>query len=89
MKFLDVNYSFASSYGDSERFKVIFSDSEVAKNYHWGARKIKYDIHFGTAWYVRKSLLYDVANVSFSFKLDETTISKIQKKYDAYARKLV
>ena len=82
---MDANYSFASSYNDSERFKVTFPDSEVARNYQEGATKIKYSIQFGIAPYVNESLLCDVANVPFSFKFDETTTSKVQMQYDAYA----
>ena len=38
------------------------------------------------ASYVKESLLCDVANVLFSFKFDETTTSKVQNQYDAYAQ---
>ena len=49
----------------------MFPDSEIAKNYQEGAIKIKFNIQFAI-----ESSLCDVANVPFSFKFDETTISK-------------
>ena len=52
----------------------MFPDSEIAKNYQQGATKIKCNIQFRIAFCVKESVLYDVANVPFSFKFDETTI---------------
>ena len=49
LKFVDANYSLESSYDDSERFKVTFPGSEIAKNYQQGAIKIQYNIQFGIA----------------------------------------
>lgn len=71
---MDANYSFSNSYNDTERFKVMFPDSEIAKNYQQGATRIKCNIQFRIAFCVKESVLYDVANVPFSFKFDETTI---------------
>ena len=51
-------------YDDSERFKFAFADSQILKNYQQGAIKIKYDIQFGIAPYVKESLLNDVANTA-------------------------
>ena len=86
LKYVNANYSFASAFDDSERFQLMFPDSEIAKNYHQGPTKIKYNIQFGIAPYVKESLIYDVADVPFSFKFDETTTSKVQKQYDAYCQ---
>ena len=47
--------------------------------------KIKYNIQFRIALYVKESL-YDVENVSFSFRFDRTTTSKVHKQYDTYAQ---
>ena len=44
LKFVDANYSFGSSYDDSERFEVMFPGSETAMNYQQRATKIKYNI---------------------------------------------
>ena len=59
----------------------MFPNSEIAKNYLQVATKIKYNVHFGIAPYVKESL-YDVVSVTFSFKFDETATSKVQKQYD-------
>ena len=79
LKYVNANYSFASAFDDSERFQLMLPDSEIAKKYHQGPTKIKYNIQFGIAPYVKESLIYDVADVPFSFKFDETTTSKVQK----------
>ena len=62
---MDSNYSSAISYDDSERFKVMFPDLEIAKNYQQGATKINNNIPFGIAPYIKESLLYDVSNAPF------------------------
>ena len=45
--------------------------------------KVQYIIKFGIAHYLKK-LIYDVRNTPFSFLFDETTNSKVKKRYDAY-----
>ena len=55
----------------------MFPGSETAKTYQQVPTKIKHNIQFGIAPYVKESL-YDIANVPFSFKFDETATSKVQ-----------
>ena len=80
------NYSFASARGDSERFREMFPDSEIAKNYQQGETKVKYNLQYGIAPFVKQSLINDFSDTPFSFKFDETTTLKIQKQYDGYVQ---
>ena len=43
-----------------------------------------YPNRFGIVPYIKECLLYDVSNVSFSFKFNKTATSKVDKQYDAY-----
>ena len=81
LKFVDSNYSFHSPCDDPDRFRVMFPDSDIAENYHQIIAKIRYNIQFGITPFIKECLLYDVSNVPFSFKFDETTTSKVDKKY--------
>ena len=40
------NYSFASVSSDNQRFRLMFPDSEIAKNYQQSETKIKYSIQY-------------------------------------------
>ena len=53
LDFIQSNYSFASAADDSEKFWIMFPDSEIAKSYNQGETKWKYVIQFGTSnnWY--------------------------------------
>ena len=44
----------------------------------------KSNIQFGIALHIKECLLYDVSNIPFSFKFDETTTCKVDKQYDVY-----
>ena len=76
--------SFASAEKNSERFKVMFPDSEIAKNYRQGEKKVRYNSQFDIAPFIKDLLVKDFSDHPFSFKFDETTTSKVQKQYDAY-----
>ena len=62
----------------------MFPDSEIAKKYEQGDTKIKYNIQFGIAPYLKEKLIYDVKNKPFTFKFDETTTRQVKKQYDGY-----
>ena len=82
----ECNYSFASGKSDGKRFRLMFPDSEIAKKYEQGDTKIKYNIQFGIAPYLKEKLIYDVKNKPFTFKFDETTTRQVKKQYDGYLR---
>ena len=84
LKVVDSNLSFASANGDTERFRAMFPDSEIAKKYSQEETKTKYVVQFGIAPYVKSEIVKDFAGSPFSFKFDETTTSKVQKQYDGY-----
>ena len=43
-----------------------------------------YNINYGIAPYLKEKLIYDVRNIPFCFKFDETTNQQVQQQYDAY-----
>lgn len=45
LKIVNSNYSFNSSCADSERFREMFHDSVIAKNYHQSKTKVYYSIN--------------------------------------------
>ena len=62
------NYSFASVSSDNQRFRQMFPDSEIAKNYQQSETKIKYSIQYGIAPYLKQKLIYDYKDKPFTFK---------------------
>ena len=84
LHFSSCNYSFACAQSDNERFSAMFPDSEIAKNHHQSETKVKYNIQYGIAPYIRKMLIYDVNKTSFTFIFDETTTLQTKKQYDWY-----
>ena len=81
---VDKNRSFASSNGDSSKYRKMFPDSQIAKNYSQQETKMKYTVQFGIAPFVKDQLITDISNKPFSFHFDESTTSQIKKQYDAY-----
>lgn len=81
---VDKNQSFSSCNGDGERYRKMFPDSNIAKQFNQQETKAKYTIQFGIARHVKERLISDVSNKPFSFKFDETTTSQVKKQYDAY-----
>ena len=57
LDFIQSNYSFASAADDSEKFWIMFPDSEIAKSYNQGEQLI----------------LDDIKRKPFSLLFDETT----------------
>ena len=78
------NQSFASTDSDSERFKLMFPDSEIAAKYAQHATKARYVIVYGLAPHVKESLIDDAKETFFCYKFDETTTSQVKKQYDGY-----
>ena len=78
------NQSFSSCNGDGEKYRKMFPDSNIAKQFNQQETKAKYTIQFGIAQYVKEKLILDVSNKPSSFKFDKTTTSQIKKQYDAY-----
>ena len=84
LDFIQSNYSFASAANDSEKFRIMFPDSEIAKSYSQGETKVKYVIQFGIAPYIKQLILDDIKGKPFSFLFDETTTQQVKKQFDAY-----
>ena len=64
------NQSFSSCNGDGEKYRKIFPDSNIAKQFNQQETKAKYTIQFGIAQYVKEKLILDVSNKPSSFKFD-------------------
>ena len=78
---MDKNHSFSSVNGDSNRFKKIFSDLQIATKYSQEETKSRYVVQFGLAPFVKDELIADVEKTPYSFKLDETTNFQVKKQY--------
>ena len=81
---VEKNHSFASAKRDCGRFKLMFPESAIAKGYQQSDSKVQYVIKYGIADHLKKQLIYDVKNTSYSFLFDETTNSQVKKQYDGY-----
>ena len=81
---VEANQSFASAAKDTERFKRMFPDSEIAKGYKQSSTKVAYTIKFGIKPYVSEILEKDMQGRPFVFHFDETTTSQVKKQYDGY-----
>ena len=81
LNMVDKNHSFSSVNGDSNRFKKIFPDSQIAAKYSQEETKSRYVVQFGLAPFVKDELITDVEKTPYSFKLDETTNSQVKKEY--------
>ena len=86
LKCIESNLSFASSNGDNQRFKLISPDSKIARNCSQHKTKMKYNIQFGIAPYLKEILIKDLKGQPFSFKFDERTTSQVKKQYDVYVQ---
>ena len=62
----------------------MFSDSQIAKDYHMEERKARYLIQFGVYPYLKRLQKKDIEGMPFSFRFDETTTSQVKKQYDGY-----
>ena len=81
LNMVDKNHSSSSVNGDSNRFKKIFPDSQIAAKYSQEETKPRYVVQFGLAPFVKDELITDVEKTPYSFKLDETTNSQVKKQY--------
>ena len=63
---------------------MMFLDSRIAASYSQGKTKLRYNIQFGIAPYIKQMLLYDVNNTPYTFQFDESTSSQFKKQYDGY-----
>ena len=84
LHFTENNYSFFSAATDSERFQIMFPDSQIAKSFSQGKTNISYNVNYGITPYLKKKLIYDVRNIPFCFKFDKTTNQQVKMQYDAY-----
>ena len=73
---VEKNRSFASAKGDSDRFKLMFPDSSIAKGYQQSDSKSQYVIKYGIADHLKKQLIYVVKNAPYSFLFQVATNSK-------------
>ena len=62
---VEINHSFASSKSDSDKFKLIFPNSTIAKGYQQSDSKVQYVIKYGITDYLKKQLIYDVKNTPY------------------------
>ena len=84
LNMVDENHSFSSENGDSDRFKKLLPDSQIAAKYSQGETKPKYVVQFGLAPFVEDELITDVQKTGYSFKFDKTTNSQVKKQCDRY-----
>ena len=81
---VEKNHSFASAKGDSDRFKLMFPDSTIARGYQQSDSKVQYVIKYGIADHLKKQLIYDLKNTPYSFLFDGTTNSQVKKLCNGY-----
>ena len=81
---VDRNQSFKSSNGDSERSKLMFPDSNIARDYSQEETKTNYIVQFCVAPYINDTLVKDLIDTPFVFKFDKTTTQQINKQYDSF-----
>ena len=62
----------------------MFLDRTIFKGYQQSNSKVQYVIKYGIADHLKKQLIYDVKNTSYSFCFDETTNFQVKKQYDGY-----
>ena len=67
---LDKNHSFSSANGDSDMFKKMIPDSQVAAKYSQEKTKSKYVVQFGLVSFVKDELITDVQKTPYYCKLN-------------------
>ena len=82
---VEKHHGFASPKGDSDRFKLIFPDSTIAKGYQQSDSQVQYVIKSGIADHLKKQVIYDLKNTPYLFPFDATTNSQVKNQYDEYA----
>ena len=86
LKVVNNNYSFASTCDDGKRFRQMFPDSVIAKNYQQSKTKVNYTIKHGISPFVKDLYINDFKGTPFVFKFDETTTLQVKKQYDGYVQ---
>ena len=81
---VDKNHSFSSANGDSDRFKKISPDQQIAAKYSPEETKSECVVQFGLAPFAKDELITDVQKTPSSVKFDETTNFQVKKQYDGY-----
>lgn len=84
LKVVNSNYSFSSTADDGDRFRAMFPDSKIAKNYKMSKTKVSYVIKHGISPVVEEQYINDVKGTPYVFKFDETTTIQCKKQYDGY-----
>ena len=84
LKCVESSHSFSSTSNDSNIFKEMFRNWEIAKQCQQGETKTKYTIQYGIYPYLIDLLLDDIKNVAFTFKFNESTIQQVYKQHDGY-----
>ena len=80
LKTVGSNFSFASAYGDGDRFRQMFPDSKIDKGFSQNETKMMCVIKFGLSPYFKESLKNGFYSKAFCFKFDETTTNQIKKQ---------
>ena len=84
LNMVDKNYLFSLSKDDSDRFKKIFPESQIAAKYSQEETKSKYVVQFGLALFVKDGLIIDVQKTPYPFKFDETKNFQVKTQYDGH-----
>ena len=53
-------------------------------SYIQGKTKVRCNIQFGIAPYIKQIILYDITNTPYIFKIDESTSSQVKNQCDGY-----
>ena len=77
LKHVDSNHSFVGANNDSNRFRLMLPDYEIARSYRQGEFKVRYSIQYDVTPYFKEQLLEDFRNFPLSFQFDESTTSQI------------
>ena len=75
----DKNDLFSTANGDSDRFKKMSQDLQIAAKYSQEETKSKYVVLFGLTPFVKDELITDAQKTQYSFKFDETMTSPSEK----------
>ena len=78
------NYFFASTQGDSKRFRLIFPNCPIALVYAQADAKIRFNLQIDIASYCKEQITYNVKRHPFIFKFNESTNRLVGKQYDGY-----
>ena len=77
LKHAPSNHSFVGANDDSNLFRLMLPDYEIARCYRQGEFKVRYSIQYDVTPYFKEQLLEDFRNSPFSFQFNENTTSQI------------